>query len=95
MEPNHLTMSQTNWNKPGLFGKLTWASDAMLHFSKSEEETNSSTSWMAWAWVHFQQMYILEWTTALKKTKTLSLIINIIAQIQLNQEHSSNGTSFH
>ncbi len=22
MEPNHLTMSQTNWNKPGLFGKL-------------------------------------------------------------------------
>ncbi len=22
MEPNHLTLSQTNWNKPGLFGKL-------------------------------------------------------------------------
>ncbi len=22
MEPNHLTVSQTNWNKPGLFGKL-------------------------------------------------------------------------
>ncbi len=25
-----------------------WASDAMLHFSKSDEETNSSLSWMAW-----------------------------------------------
>ncbi len=24
-----------------------WASDVMLHFSKSDEETNSSTSWMA------------------------------------------------
>ncbi len=22
MEPNHLTVSQTNWNKPGLLGKL-------------------------------------------------------------------------
>ncbi len=22
MEPNHLTVSQTNWNKPGLFGQL-------------------------------------------------------------------------
>ncbi len=30
-----------------------WDSDAMLHFSKSDEETNSSTSWMAWGWVHF------------------------------------------
>ncbi len=25
-----------------------WASDGMLHSSKSDEETNSSTSWMAW-----------------------------------------------
>ncbi len=31
-----------------------WANDIMLHFSKSDEETNSSTSWMAWGWVHFQ-----------------------------------------
>ncbi len=35
-----------------------WASDAMLHFSKSDEETNSSTSWMAWEWAHFQKMFI-------------------------------------
>ncbi len=25
-----------------------WESDWMLHFSKSDEETDSSTSWMAW-----------------------------------------------
>ncbi len=25
-----------------------WASDVMLHFSKSDEETNSYLSWMAW-----------------------------------------------
>ncbi len=30
-----------------------WASDGMLHFSKSDEETNSSASWMAWRWVCF------------------------------------------
>ncbi len=30
-----------------------WASDVMLHFSKSDEETNSSTSWLAWGWAHF------------------------------------------
>ncbi len=28
-----------------------WTSDAMLHFSKSDEETNSSTSWMDWTGV--------------------------------------------
>ncbi len=27
-----------------------WASDGMLHFSKSDEETNSSTYLMAWGW---------------------------------------------
>ncbi len=32
-------------------------SDVMLHFSKSDEETNSSTSWMAWGGVHFQHIY--------------------------------------
>ncbi len=33
-----------------------WASDAMLHFFKSDEETNSSTSWMTWVRVEFQHM---------------------------------------
>ncbi len=36
-----------------------WASDGMLHFSKSDEETNSSTYWMSWGWAHFQQSFIL------------------------------------
>ncbi len=35
-----------------------WDSDAMLHFSKSDEETNSSTSWMAGGWGHFQQIFM-------------------------------------
>ncbi len=33
-----------------------WDSDAMLHFSKSDEVTNSSTSWMAWGCVNVQQI---------------------------------------
>ncbi len=40
-------------------------SDAMLHFSKSDEETNSSTSWMAWGWVHFQHIFIFSWAIPL------------------------------
>ncbi len=31
----------------------------------SDEETNSSTSWMAWRWVNFQQMLIFGWTIPL------------------------------
>ncbi len=38
-----------------------WASDVMLNFSKSDEETNSSTSQMAWEWVNVQQIFILGW----------------------------------
>ncbi len=33
-----------------------WASDGMLHYSKSDEETN--TCWMAWERVDFQQFFI-------------------------------------
>ncbi len=36
--------------------------DAMLHFSKSDEETNSSTSRVAWGWAHSQQIFIFGWT---------------------------------
>ncbi len=35
-----------------------WASDGMLHFSKFDEETNSSTSWTAWGWIHVQHTLI-------------------------------------
>ncbi len=35
-----------------------WDTDATLHFSKSDEETNSSTSCMTWEWVHFKHIFI-------------------------------------
>jgi len=41
------------------------ASDVMLHFSKSDEETNSSTSWMAWGRLNSQQIFIFVWTSPL------------------------------
>ncbi len=31
----------------------------------SDEETYSSTSWMAWRWVHFQQIFLFGWTVPL------------------------------
>ncbi len=31
-----------------------WDTDAVTHFSKSDEKTNSSTSLMLWGWAHFQ-----------------------------------------
>ncbi len=36
-----------------------WDTDAETHFSKSDEETNSSTSRMAWKWArsHFWQNF--------------------------------------
>ncbi len=30
-----------------------WDTDAVMHFYKPDEETNSSTYRMAWGWVHF------------------------------------------
>ncbi len=34
----------------------------------SDEETNSSTSWMAWGWIHYQQIVIFGQTIPLKTT---------------------------
>ncbi len=46
--------------------RIHWrASDEMLHFSKSDEETNSSTSWIAWRCVNLQQIYIFVWISPL------------------------------
>ncbi len=42
-----------------------WVSYAMLSFSKTEE-TNWSTSWMAWGWVHFQWIVFFGWNIILK-----------------------------
>ncbi len=37
-----------------------WDTDAMLHFSKSDEEANSSR--IAWGWAHFRQILIFGWS---------------------------------
>ncbi len=42
-----------------------WDTDAVTHFSKSDEETNSSTSWMAWGGGHLYQVFIFVWTIPL------------------------------
>ncbi len=44
-----------------------WASDAMLYFSKSDEETNSSTSWMIWGRGHVQLISILGWSISISE----------------------------
>ncbi len=38
-----------------------WDTDVMLHFSKSDGDTNSFTSWMTRGWVHF----IFGWTKSI------------------------------
>ncbi len=45
-----------------------WASDAMLHFSKYDEETNSSTSCMAWVWVFYVNFHFW-WSIPLRKVQ--------------------------
>ncbi len=44
-----------------------WASDGMIHFSKSDEETNSSTSLMEYI---FSSFFIFRWTSPLTTTFT-------------------------
>ncbi len=51
------------WRHHSLQSIHWWASDVMLHFSKSDEETNSSTSWKVWGWVQFQRILIFGWTS--------------------------------
>ncbi len=48
-----------------------WCDAKFLQIS-SNEETNSSTSWMAWGWVHFQQILTLGWTVPLRKLNRVS-----------------------
>ncbi len=52
------------WRHPFTAEDPLWAIDVMLHFSKSDEETNS-TSWLAWRWVNFQQNFNFGWTIPL------------------------------
>ncbi len=47
-----------------------WASDVMLHFSKSVlMKKDSSTSWMAWGWVNCQQIFFFGYTIPLSVQK--------------------------
>ncbi len=48
-----------------------WASDVMLHFSKSSGETSSSMPWMAWGW----NILIFQWPIPIKKTENICLPI--------------------
>ncbi len=43
-----------------------WTSDGMLHFSKYDEETNSSTSRTSWEWGVLQLISIFGWTVPLR-----------------------------
>ncbi len=51
-----------------------WASDVILQvdFSKSVLVEKQTLSWMAWGWVHIQQIFIIGWTTALTAAATVS-----------------------
>ncbi len=42
-----------------------WDTDAETHFYKSNEETNSSWSQIAWGWAHVQHIFVFGWTIPL------------------------------
>ncbi len=74
--------------------RIHWrASDAMMHFSKSDEETNSSTSWMTWGWVRFQDILISGSTIPLKTVTNVQNmifrvnIVFIISRTEIPQSH--------
>ncbi len=48
-----------------------WASDAVLHFSKSDEETNPSTSWMAWGWIKIFSANLHSWVNYSFKSEAM------------------------
>ncbi len=53
-----------------------WASDGMLNFSKSDEETNSSTSWMDRGWANFKiRIFIYGWTIPLTQQILLDVVV--------------------
>ncbi len=64
-----------------------WVNDAMLHFSKSDEETNSSTCWMALEWEHFQLISFDNLRNSVKNQFFLfgSLITDLITERQTSR----------
>ncbi len=72
-----------------------WDSDAMLHFSKPNEETNSSTSWMAWGWVHFHKFSFFGLTIYLIGFIRIYIYLFLFkSPILLNHLFVKNGTVF-
>ncbi len=64
------------WRHPFTAEIHWWDTDAMLHFSKSDEETNSSTSWMAWEWAHFLAIsFLLNLKVSNNSTNTSQIVI--------------------
>ncbi len=59
------------------------SSDVMLNFMQifSDEETNSSTSWMAWGQVHFQPIFIFVWTTPLTVGYLFIVLQNLLTAL--------------
>ncbi len=59
--------------------------NAEFHQICSDEETNSSTSWMDWGWEYFQQFFIFGWTTPLIKCY-LPFLCNYLWKLQAISE---------
>ncbi len=60
-----------------------WTSDGMLHFSTSVAETNSFTSWMAWGWGHFQQIFLFVSVSLWCRYPTFSfLLLSVACRLQ-------------
>ncbi len=56
-----------------------WASHVMLHFSKSDEEKNSSR--MTWGWVHVQLILFFCWIISLIVTQHFCVAQNSVKQM--------------
>ncbi len=69
----------------------------MLNFSRSvHEETNSSTSWMAWGWVHYQHIVWINYSFYLKVNIVALLALYLLVRIRqilvLNNLHCMLAT---
>ncbi len=59
--------------------KSKWCDAKFLQIG-SDEETNSSTSYLAWGWLHFQQIFIFGWTIPLMSQHTMGILNNCIVE---------------
>ncbi len=92
-EKVHLLLSLTSDGTHSLQRMHWWASDVILYLSKSDEETNSSTSWMTWGWAPFQQTFIFRCTIPLSRNikscyrgrRTQWLVIFQIVMVSVQQ----------